>query len=217
MQNIEKARELFEEAGFAGGNKFPTVRLVINRNDVQNRIAKAVARMWKQNLNIETEIVVREAAEIDDIRSAGDFDVLRRGVVLPTTSRAGSLRSILAHEESHNANGAVTASTPADKAAPTENSNADKRILSQNVNGHVPDSGFILSPEELIIAEDADGSLTEEEAIAEMVAIPLYFPTSYSLVKPYIQGFEINTLDAPSLKHVRIDINWQPKKANGES
>jgi len=59
--------------------------------------------------------------------------------------------------------------------------------------------------------------LTKDEAIAEIPAIPLYFPTSYSLVKPYIQGFEINTLDAPSLKDVKIDNNWQPKKPNGES
>jgi hypothetical protein len=59
--------------------------------------------------------------------------------------------------------------------------------------------------------------LSEEEAMTEIPAIPLYFPTSYLLVKPYVQGFEINTLDAPSLKDVRIDNNWQPKKPKGES
>jgi hypothetical protein len=58
---------------------------------------------------------------------------------------------------------------------------------------------------------------TEEKAIWELPAIPLYFPTSYSLVKPYVRGFEINVLDALSLKDVRIDNNWQPKKAKGES
>lgn len=59
--------------------------------------------------------------------------------------------------------------------------------------------------------------LTEVDAINQLRAIPLYFPTSYSLVKPYIQGFEINTLDAPSLKDVSIDNFWQPKKTAGES
>ena len=56
---------------------------------------------------------------------------------------------------------------------------------------------------------------TEEEALIEIPAIPLYFPTSYSLVKPYVRGFEMNTLDAPSLKNVSIDNSWQPSTENG--
>jgi hypothetical protein len=58
--------------------------------------------------------------------------------------------------------------------------------------------------------------LTEAEALKQFQAIPLYFPTSYSLVKSYVQGFEINTLDAPSLKDVKINSDYKPKTANGE-
>ncbi|MFN6962795.1 MAG: hypothetical protein ACK4S4_03410 [Pyrinomonadaceae bacterium] len=50
----------------------------------------------------------------------------------------------------------------------------------------------------------------EEEALYEMRAIPLYFPTSYSLVKPYVDGFDINALDSPLLKRVSIDAAWRP-------
>jgi hypothetical protein len=63
----------------------------------------------------------------------------------------------------------------------------------------------------------SDPTFTEDRALFELRAIPLYFPTSYSLVKPYVRGFEINGLDAPSLRDVMIDSNWQPKTANGES
>jgi hypothetical protein len=52
--------------------------------------------------------------------------------------------------------------------------------------------------------------LTEQQALEMLPAIPLYFPTSYSLVKPYVQGFETNSLDAPSLKNVKINNAWQP-------
>ncbi|NJM53549.1 MAG: hypothetical protein HC846_09275 [Blastocatellia bacterium] len=52
--------------------------------------------------------------------------------------------------------------------------------------------------------------LSEEEALEHLPAIPLYFPTSYSLVKPYIQGFELNAFDALSLKDVQINSSWQP-------
>ncbi|MBA2607084.1 MAG: hypothetical protein H0U96_09495, partial [Acidobacteria bacterium] len=66
-------------------------------------------------------------------------------------------------------------------------------------------------------AADGETILTEAQAIAELRAIPLYFSTSYSFVKPYILGFDINVLDAPSLKNVKIDNSWQPKKAKSES
>jgi hypothetical protein len=52
--------------------------------------------------------------------------------------------------------------------------------------------------------------LTEGQALEELPAIPLYFSSSYALVKPYVEGFESNLLDAPSLKHVRINTAWRP-------
>lgn len=54
--------------------------------------------------------------------------------------------------------------------------------------------------------------ISEEQALRELPAIPIYFASSYSLVKPYIVGFDANLLDAPSLKHVRINTSWQPPK-----
>jgi hypothetical protein len=64
------------------------------------------------------------------------------------------------------------------------------------------------------IPEIPDGT---DEALFEMTAIPLYFPTSYSLIKPYILGFELNGLDAPSLKEVSVDNEWQPGRSGIES
>jgi hypothetical protein len=29
-------------------------------------------------------------------------------------------------------------------------------------------------------------------------------------VKPYVSGFDMNVLDAPSLKKTRLDTNWKP-------
>ena len=50
------------------------------------------------------------------------------------------------------------------------------------------------------------------DALKELPAIPIYFASSYSLVKPYVVGFDNNLLDAPSLKRVRIDTTWQAPK-----
>ena len=96
---------------------------------------------------------------------------------------------------------AENGATPEAEAKPPVEKDGPKPIASAPADIYLPEPEF----------------LSVERAIGEFAVIPLYFPTSYSLVKPYIQGFSINTLDAPSLKGVKIDINWQPKKPNGES
>ena len=50
---------------------------------------------------------------------------------------------------------------------------------------------------------------SETQALKELKAVPIYFASSYSLVKPYVSGFDLNVLDAPSLKRTRVDSNWK--------
>ncbi len=215
VQNIEKARQLLSEAGFSEGENFPVVRLVVNRNDVQQKIARSVAKMWKQNLNVETEIIVKEPEALAEIKKNGEFDVIRRGVVLPTTDETANMMAIFEPTKK------VIQQTENVEQKPEENAaESDKNAATENA-GEEKAANEKRAQEDLLIEtlEIEGGSiiLTEAEAIGELLAIPLYFPTSYSLVKPYIQGFEINTLDAPSLKDVRIDNNWQPKEKKNES
>jgi hypothetical protein len=49
---------------------------------------------------------------------------------------------------------------------------------------------------------------SETQALKELKAMPIYFASSYSLVKPYVSGFDLNVLDVPSLKRTRVDTNW---------
>ena len=214
-QDIDKAKNLLAAAGFPDGDNFPKVVLVINRNDVQQRIARSVAKMWRDNLNVETEIVVKEAGEIETVRQTGEYDLLRRGIVLPTSDETANMIAIFAPQKKLNnqENKTETPNLPLG-----ENQNPKPNPAEKPLDELTP-----LAAEERHLngetLETNDGNLilTEEEAIVEFPAIPLYFPTSYSLVKPYIQGFDINTLDAPSLKTVRIDNNWQPKNKKSES
>ncbi len=216
VQDKERAKKLLAEAGFPDGENFPVVRLVINRNDVQQRIAKAVVKMWKQTLNIDTVITVKEPAELETARQKGEFDILRRGVVMPTADESAGLSAIFALPTPLPS--AILPVNPTNEQIkpatenPVENSNTELKKTEEVKPSETKAETKI--PAEVTPVEPI---LTEDEAIEDVAAIPLYFPTSYSLVKPYIQGFEINTLDAPSLKDVKIDNNWQPKKANGES
>jgi oligopeptide transport system substrate-binding protein len=189
VQDNDRARALLETAGYPNGEGFPTIRLLINRNDTQQRIAKAVARMWKQNLGIDTEIIVRETAEMSDARAQGDYDIIRRGVVFPTGDSTSNMSLIFDRERKRS-------------------SALSTRPIEENANSSLQKHDTDEPPG--LIGEPV-GVPTEAEALYQFTAIPLYFPATYLLVKPYVQGFEPNGLDIMSLKDVKVDNNWQPK------
>ncbi len=211
-QDVEKASQLMSEAGFANGQNFPTLKLLINRNDLQKRIAHAVAKMWKKNLNIETEIIIKEKTDFENSFQNGEFDMVRRGVVLPTSDETASMLAMFDNEN------ILPVPKEVDQISPPTNDHQENQILNEKT----PESEVKLpeteasgekKSEEAVKTEfnnQKEVILTEAQAIENLPAIPLYFPMSFSLVKPYIKGFETNFLDAPSLKKVEIDNNWQP-------
>ncbi len=197
-----KARDLLEKAGFPDGKNFPLLRLVVNRNDAQQRVARSVIAMWKQNLNIDAVLDVKEASEIENIRQAGDFDLLRRGVVLPTNDELVNIESVTGSAVKEVQKDSVDA-VPEERLAGDRPQNSEPADTTGGAVKPAFDGPVIGKQPKIMI-------LTEEDLIYELKIIPLYFPTSYALVKPYIRGFEMNGLDAPSLKEVSIDNDWQP-------
>ena len=204
--DVEKARGLLAKAGFPNGTNFPQVRLVVNRNDTQQRVARTVARMWKQNLNLDTQITVKETSEIEAVKAAGEFDLIRRGVVLPTVDEMVSLTSVFG-----------TAAKPPEPSAKDRRQDEispqpdESQPPKKEDKKGGPSDGDNIAESLVMDTKPPIVLLSEDAALYELNAIPLYFPMSYSLVKPYVRGFEINGLDAPSLKDVSIDSNWQPK------
>lgn len=148
--DVNKARALLAEAGYPNGEGFPVIRLLINRNEQQRIVAQSIREMWRSALNLETEIVIKSWEDYEALIHAGDYDVVRRGTVMQTTSELTNLRMMF------------------DRNAPE----------------------------------------SETEALKELKAIPIYFAMSYSVVKPYVSGFDVNVLDAPNLKQTRINTNW---------
>ena len=185
-----RARALLEEAGYAGGEKFPVIRLLVNRNEQQRQLASAVASMWESVLNVRTEVVVKGWEDYEAALRAGDYDVARRSIVMQTPDEAANLLAMFGEDflevmPAHGSAGAEeSASSKAAEEAPAENSAAAAPARTR--------------------------TLTEDEALREFPAIPIYFAASYALIKPYVSGFDSNLLDAPSLKHLRINTAWSP-------
>lgn len=204
-QSAEEAQKLIAEAGFPGGTGFPKITLLINRNDTQRRIARLVKEMWQKTLNIETEIIIKDQTEFESAFQNGEYDLIRRGVVLPTTDEAANLLTMFpptpaATQETKTENDETVAANSQLLSDKTAESKLDFSE-SEDKNASVAENG-----------QTDSAVLTEKQALEILPAIPLYFPTSYSLVKPYVSGFETNALDAPSLKDVKIDHDWQPSK-----
>lgn len=188
-KEYERAKELLAEAGFLGGRNFPKVRLLINRNEQQRLVAQAVATMWRTVLNIETEIVVKNWEDYEAAIRQGDYDVVRRGLVMQTTDELTNIRMLFPD----GAGAAQAASAGNDSGSPAAqggSSDAKDRKLR--------------TPQPIE---------TEAQALRDLSAMPIYFASSYSLVKPYVSGFDGNVLDAPSLKTVRINPGWKQSEA----
>lgn len=193
------AQSLLREAGFENGKNFPRVRLLVNRNDLQRQVAQSVAAQWKSVLGIETEIVMKSWDEYEAALHLGDYDVARRGMVMQTTDEAINMRVMFAPDAQAN-----------------EQAQATPAAL--NANGETPSGGVASQSSETRIEFQNNGNTnghalpqvaSEAQALKDLPAVPLYFASSYALVKPYVIGFDANLLDAPSLKRVRIDTSWQ--------
>jgi oligopeptide transport system substrate-binding protein len=189
-KEYERARELLAEAGFPGGKDFPKVRLLINRNEQQRVVAQAIAQMWQKVLNIETEIVVKTWEEYEAAIHAGDYDVVRRGMVMQTTDELTNMRLIFEEGSAKDSNVSGPDSAPGGEAL----------------------KGKALSEREKSL-QRPEPIETEAQALKSLSAMPIYFASSYSLVKPYVSGFDSNVLDAPSLKTVQINTTWRPTQS----
>ena len=199
-RDVERAKKLLADAGFPSGKNFPKIRLLVNRNAQQREVAESVAGMWRSALGVETEIVLKDWTEYELAFRLGDYDVARRSYVMQTVDEADNLSEMLEPDVAtlnlQQQAGAQTAQTP-------EKSGKASEVKKEN------------DKQAGAVAHMPLPAISEAQAMKELPAMPIYFASSYALVKPYVQGFDTNLLDAPSLKHVRIDTTWQkPSQAS---
>lgn len=191
-----RARQLLSEAGYPGGQNFPRLKLLVNRNDQQRAVAVAVVEMWRATLGIETDLEIKPWDAYVAALNAGDFDVARRSLVLHTTDEATNLHRMFApHMMQNQTEDAITEQTEENEAN-NDPGTRDDTATAQIANGE---------RNSMLVGEMI---FSEEQALLMVPAAPIYFSSSFSLVKPYVQGFHSNLLDAPSLQSVSINQTW---------
>jgi oligopeptide transport system substrate-binding protein len=200
-KDVARAQRLLAEAGYQNGLGFPVIKLLVNRNDQQRQIAQSIAAMWRRSLGIETEIVVKSWEDYEEVLRNGDYDVVRKGIVMQTMDEAANMRAMF-EDDAGQENRVEQGNSTEDPGATTANA-ANENPTDKKTNEGQTSRPSIRQP-----------ILTHAEALKQLPAMPIYFASSYSLVRPYVIGFHNNLLDAPSLKRVRLDTTWKAPKKN---
>lgn len=181
-EDIEAARALLAEAGYPNGEGFPTFRLVQETSATLEKVAEAMAQMWKQNLNINAEIVTVEGsvfwADPGGTRKTGDFEVAYMGYTGDYLDPSSMLYNF---RNEHNGNSVTLWDN--------EEYNALMDKVSTGISGEEREEAF----------RQAEAILSEEFPV-----IPIYNYVSQALVSDRIGGFTRNYIGHPNFEYCYI-------------
>lgn len=172
------ARQLLAEAGYPGGNGFPTFEILYNTSESHRNIAVAIQQMWKQTLGIDVTLHNQEWKVYLATREAGNFDILRAAWF----GDYDDPNTFLSLCETDNGNNHTNWSNAA-----FDQLLARSRIEQDTVKRHA-------------IFQEAEAIL-----LAEAPVIPIYFYVSSLLIDPSVQGWHPNILDYHPYQDVSLN------------
>ncbi|MDR2656658.1 MAG: peptide ABC transporter substrate-binding protein [Oscillospiraceae bacterium] len=77
--NCEEARALLAEAGYPGGEGFPTVVYLYNTSDAHKSIGEALQYMWQEELGVNVQLQNEEWNTFLETRKQGNYSIARGG------------------------------------------------------------------------------------------------------------------------------------------
>jgi oligopeptide transport system substrate-binding protein len=159
-----QAKTLLQAAGF-GPQRPLKLTLLYNTSETHQKIAIAVASMWKKNLGIDVKLQNQEWKTYIDSRNTGNFDVIRASWV-GDYNEPSTFLSLLTSGHSGNI---TRFSDP-----------AYDKVIAQ------------ASAETQASARNADYNAAEKIIAEKAPIIPIYQYTNGRLIKPWLKGYPIN-------------------------
>jgi oligopeptide transport system substrate-binding protein len=176
-ERIREARELYAKAGYSAGNPLE-VEIRYNSGEVHNRLAVAIASMWKEALGVETTLYAEEfKALLQSIQARRDTQVFR-------SSWIGDYNDALTFAQLLQSDFGI------------------------NLTGYSNPRYDALLDEAKKQADPAERRALLEEAERLMLAdhplLPLYFYVNKHLVKPQVQGWADNVMNVQYSKDLSL-------------
>ena len=78
-ENVEEAKKLLAEAGYADGKGIDKITILYNTSEAHKKIAEYVQQKWSENLGVKVELENQEWKTYLKTRQEGQFDVSRAG------------------------------------------------------------------------------------------------------------------------------------------
>ncbi|MBV8042395.1 ABC transporter substrate-binding protein [Pluralibacter sp.] len=158
-----QAKTLLQAAGY-GPNRPLTLTLLYNTSENHQKIAIAVASMWKKNLGVDVKLQNQEWKTYIDSRNTGNFDVIRASWV-GDYNEPSTFLSLLTSSHSGNIS--------------RFNDPAYDKVIRQ------------ATLETTAKARNADYNEAEKIAAEKAPIAPIYQYTNGRLIKPWLKGYPI--------------------------
>ncbi len=158
-----QAKALLSAAGYGPGKPLH-LTLLYNTSESHQKIAIAVASMWKKNLGVDVTLQNQEWKTYIDSRNSGNFDVIRASWV-GDYNEPSTFLSLLTSNRSSN----IARFSNADYDAVLAKASAETNAAARNAD---------YNKAEQIIAEQAP-------------IAPIYQYTNGRLIKPWVKGYPI--------------------------
>jgi oligopeptide transport system substrate-binding protein len=177
-ERIAEARRLYAEAGYSAAQPLE-VEIRYNTGEVHNRLAVAIAAMWKESLGVEAKLYAEEfRALLESIRARKDTQVFR-------SSWVGDYNDAFTFAQLHQSSFGI------------------------NLTGYSNPAYDALLDQAMRTADPVRRRALLEEAerlmLADHPVLPLYFYVNKHLVKPYVTGWSDNVMNVHYSKDLRLD------------